>query len=300
MSELPWPFVGSVALAERVIAERAMRKWYEPVYPDVYVPRGIELTARQRGHAAWLWSGGRGVVAGQSAAALLGAKWVDPLAPAELVAQNRRPPPLIVVHSDTLLPDEVVEVDGVVLTTPARTAFDIGRRTSRLLAVQRLDALANATDIKVADVERVVAHHKGARGIRYLRRILPLIDGGAESPQESRTRLVLVDAGLPAPETQIRVCNPFGDFIARLDMGYRELLVGIEYDGPQHWTDPAQRANDIDRDAELKAERWFIIRVSSDLLRHRPATVVSRVEEALRRRGWSPSVNLTTPHRRVA
>jgi hypothetical protein len=38
MAELPWPFVGSEALAARAIPERAMRTLYEPVYPDVYIP----------------------------------------------------------------------------------------------------------------------------------------------------------------------------------------------------------------------------------------------------------------------
>jgi Protein of unknown function (DUF559) len=197
-----------------------------------------------------------------------------PTAPAELVSDNRRPPPLIVVHSDMLLPAEVTIVGDIAVTTAARTAFDIGRRTSRLLAVQRLDALANATDLKIADVDALIADHKGARGIRRLGRILPLVDGGAESPQESRTRLVLIDAGLPAPETQIRVLNPYGDFVGRIDMGWREWLVGVEHDGRQHWTDSAQRAHDIDRDVEFRAEGWLILRVSNDLLRYRPATLV--------------------------
>ena len=236
MTELPWPFLGSEVLAARVIPERAMRSLYETVYPDVYVPWGAELSASQRAQAAWLWSRRRGVVAGQSAAALLGAKWVDPRRPAELVHDNRRPPPLVVVRSETLLPDEMIDIDGIAVTSPARTAFDIGRRTpARLLSVQRLDALANATDVKTVDIEAVIARHNGARGVVALRQVLPLIDGGAESPQETRTRLVLIDAGLPTPQTQIPIFNEFGDFVARVDMGYEEFRVAIEYDGAQHW-----------------------------------------------------------------
>lgn len=164
MDELPWPVLGSEVLAAKAIPERAMRQLYEPVYPGVYAPAGVELTARQRAHAAWLWSRRRAVVAGNSAAALLGAKWVNPALDAELVHANRKPPPRIVVHTDRLAPHETVAVDGVAVTTPARTAFDIGRRTpSRLQAVQRLDALANSTDVKVADVQAVIAEHTGAR-----------------------------------------------------------------------------------------------------------------------------------------
>ncbi len=93
MDELPWPVLGSEVLAAKAIPERAMRQLYEPVYPGVYAPAGVELTARQRAHAAWLWSRRRAVVAGNSAAALLGAKWVNPALDAELVHANRKPPP---------------------------------------------------------------------------------------------------------------------------------------------------------------------------------------------------------------
>jgi hypothetical protein len=226
-------FLGSEALAAKVMPERAMRSVCSAVYPGVYGPADIELTARERAQAAWLWSRRQAVIAGNSAAAVLGARWVDPALDADLIHGNRRPPAGIVVHSETLLPTEVVDVDGMPVTSPARTAFDVGRwTTSRLHAVQRLDALANATDIKTKEVQAVMAEHRGMRGLGRLRVVLPLVDGGAESPQETRTRLVLIDAGLPAPETQIRVCDEYGEFVARVDMGYRGLRVGIEYDGP--------------------------------------------------------------------
>ena len=289
MGELDWPFLGAEALACKAIPERAMRSLYEAVYPGVYVPWRVELTASQRARAAWLWSRRRAVVTGQSAAALLGAKWVDPLAPAELAYRNRRPPAQITVHTDRLLDAEVLAVDGISVTRPARTAFDIGRRTTtRLQALQRLDALTNATDIKPSDVEAVIAEHSGARSLLRLRRVLSLVDGGAESPQETRTRLALIDAGLPRPQTQIRVLDEYGDFVARIDMGYEDLRVGIEYDGPQHWTNREQRDRDIDRYTALLDVGWTIIRVSSELLRYRQGTFVARVVAAMQARGWRP------------
>ena len=304
IDELSWPFIGSHALAAKAIPERAMRKWYQPVYPDVYVPRGAELTAEQRARAAWLWSGGRAVLAGQSAAALLGAKWVDPLKPAEFVSANRRPPPLIVVHSDTLLPDEVTNLEGIAVTNAARTAFDIGRRTQRLLAVQRLDALANATDLKTTDVDAVIARHKGARGIRRLRRILSLVDGGSESPRESRTRFVLIDAGLPKPETQIRVSTSTGTSSAAStwagESGSSQSSTTVRSTGPILSSAVATSRDSL----ELADCGWIIVRVSNEMLRHLQGTLVARVVAALRSSGWSPdaapSVNLATLHRRVA
>lgn len=65
-------------------------------------------------------------------------------------------------------------------------------------------------------------------------------------------------------------------------MGYEEFKVGIEYDGMHHWTDPRQHRRDIDRLAELVARGWLIIRVSADMLRHRPEVITSRTCQALR------------------
>jgi very-short-patch-repair endonuclease len=164
-------------------------------------------------------------------------------------------------------------------STPARTAFDLGRRRGRTLAVVRVDALANATGLKAASVDALNQRHAGVRGLQQSREVVGLMDGGAESPQETRTRLVLVDAGLPRPQTQIVVDD------WRIDMGYDEFKVGIEYDGAQHWTDPRQHRRDIDRHAELLARGWRIVRVSADMLRYRRDVITGRTCMALRLAG---------------
>jgi hypothetical protein len=286
MSELPWPFIGAEALSNAVLPERALRKSYVQLYPGVLMPRGVDVSARQRAEAAWLWSKRRGVVAGQSAAAMLGTKWVDGRQPAELVHDNRKPPAGLIVRTETLAPGEALGIGALQVTTPARTAFDIGRHTvRRIQAIQRLDALANATSVTVEKVEAVALVHPGIRGLRRLRAVLPLVDGGAESPQETVARLALIDAGLPAPQTQLGIFGKYGEFIARVDMAYGDVKVAIEYDGPQHWTDPAVRQRDIDKGVELADLHWHVIRVSSDLLYHRRGTYVHRVSTALRERG---------------
>lgn len=285
MTELPWPFVGTEVVASGTLSERTLRRRFRPLYPNVYVPRDAAVTAPERARAAWLWSKRRGVVAGLSAAALHGARWIDADEPAELLHDNRRPPQGLVVRTECTLPAELAVVGGIPVTTPARTAFDLGRRLPRTVAVQRLDALANATGLKDVDVAEVMAAHPGARGLPRLRGVLPLMDGGAESPQETVARLALIDAGLPAPVTQFRVLDGYGQFVARLDMAYPEYRVGIEYDGPQHWTDPAVRQRDIDKMFTLNELDWIVIRASRDLLRYRRTTYVVRVEDALRSRG---------------
>ena len=147
--------------------------------------------------AAWLWAGKEAVVAGTSAAALLGAEWVDAQAPAELITYRRRPPPFIITRNETLQIGEATMIDGIPVTSAARTIFDLGRRPGLVTAAIRIDALMRAAGITAEDVGPLIASHRGARGMKQLRRVLALVDAGAESPQETRTRLVLIRAACP-------------------------------------------------------------------------------------------------------
>lgn len=280
------PFLGTEAVAAGLFTRRTLASRNVMLHQNVYLPREVELTAENRAIAAWLWSGRRATVAGLSAAALHGSKWIDAALPAELI----RPVPCkvngIVIHRDKLDEREACIVDGVAATTPARTAFDLGRRGTLTQAVMRLDALANATDLKPADIHDLLPRHRGARGLPQLRKAIDLMDGGAESPQETRTRLLLVASKLPRPETQIVVCDEFGNFVGRVDMGYRTWKVAIEYDGPQHWATSADHARTIERIADLEAQGWIVIRLSRDILRYRRSTFLARVRDAMRDRGW--------------
>ncbi|AFS13011.1 MULTISPECIES: endonuclease domain-containing protein [Mycobacterium] len=280
--EIPdWPFRGTDALAAGVITRHRLRTEFEMVHRNVYIRRGQLLTPVTRAVAAWLWSRRTATLAGLSAAALHRTKWIDDWLPAELNRAGRDKARGIIVHSDTLDDDEICTRDGMRLTTPARTAFDLGRRKGLTTAVIRLDALMHATDLKSADVELLADRHRGARGLVQLRTALTMVDGGAESPYETRTRLLLAGSGLPRPQTQIEVLNEWGAVLARIDMGWEEWKAGVEFDGAHHWTDPAQRARDIDRLAELEAQGWSIIRVSAEMLRYRPYVVVERARGAL-------------------
>ena len=272
------PFLGSQALKRGAVTRSQLRTRYRRIFRDVYIGREAELTAAAKARAAWLSTGA--TLAGLSAAAILGTKWIDRTAPAEIVRADRHGQPGIVVHSYALADDEVRTLGGMRLTTAVRTAFDIGRGPPALKAVPILDALLNATHTKPADVVILADRYPRARGARRLRTALELADGGAESPQETRVRLLLVGAGLPKPETQIE----FRDLRIRVDMGWRAWKVAVEYDGIQHFEDRNQRSWDIERLALLEAAGWTVIRVSAEML-SRPAVIVERVTKALRQRG---------------
>lgn len=286
MNQESLPFIGTEALAAGNVTRRTLVSRHRMVYRNVYLPQGIELTPERRAVAAWLWSQRNATAAGLSAAALHGTQWIDSALPAELIRQDTCDVDGIVIHRGRLRDDESCVVQGIPITTPARTAFDLGRRARFEAAIIRVDALAKATGLKPPDVEHLAADHRGARGIVQLRRVVALMDGGAESPQETRTRLLLIAAGFPRPRTQIVVVDDYGEFIGRVDMGWDEWKVCVEYDGPQHWDDSEQHARDIDRLADLASQGWLVIRVSRDLLRFRPHVFLGRVRDAMLTAGW--------------
>ncbi|WP_445167184.1 endonuclease domain-containing protein [Mycolicibacterium sp. Dal123E01] len=285
MQTIPWPFIAEEMLGAKTLTFRELRRFHAAVYPGVWTPRDVDLAAVDRARAAWLWSRRGGVLAGLSASAVLGAKWIESDAPAELVYNNRRPPALITVHTDRLLAGETQELLGLPITTPARTAFDLGRRLPLPAAVQRIDALIQATDVKVEEIDAIVARHRGVRGLKQLRKVLELVDGGSESPYETLTRIMLVRHGFPRPETQVRVCDECGFVIARLDMGWPQWRVGVDFDGAHHWTDPQQRTKDVERYARLPELGWTDIRVTSSMLHNNPQVLLDRVDRALTARG---------------
>ncbi|TPG31528.1 endonuclease domain-containing protein [Mycolicibacterium hodleri] len=282
--------VASEALASGALTRQQLRMGYVQLHRDIYAPRELGLTARDRALAAWLWSRREATLVGNSAAAMHGTKWISADEPAELARSRFTAATGIIVRSGTIAGDELCVRRGIPCTTAARTAYDIGRFMLPDKSIARIDALLNATGCLVGDVEEIAGRHSKARGIRRLRAALDLVDGGAESPQETRLRLIMVRGGLPRVATQIPVAGDRGRIVRRIDMGWPEWMVGVEYDGEQHWTNSRAYEDDIDRLEFLAAKRWLIVRVSSRHMRT-PNEVVRRARDALQSRGWSPRLH---------
>jgi hypothetical protein len=282
----PWKtfFVGSEALKSGAVTRYELRRWYRPIYPNVYVAQRRTISLRDHVVGAWLWSRRRAVIAGVAASALHGAHWVDDSIRVELIWNNGHPPRGLVVRNEQLRCEEIAVIEGIPVTNVTRTAFDLGRHLRRGSAVARLDALMRATGVTAADVWSLAERYSGARGVRRLRAALLLMDGGAQSPKETWLRLLLIDAGLPTPQTQIVVSN--GDFypLAYLDMGWEQFMVAVEYDGDQHRSDRRQYVKDIRRLKMLEDRGWIVVRVIAE---DHPNDIVGRVFAALRSRGFT-------------
>jgi hypothetical protein len=198
----------------------------------------------------------------------------------EMIWRNGRPPSGIVVRNERIDVDEIVEVGEMAVTSPARTALDLARHLPRDVAVRHLDALARATDVKAYEALSLAERHPRARGIRRGRVALDLMDPGSHSPKESWLRLVLVDAGLPAPRTQIRVSDGINE--AFIDMGYDEPMIGLDYDGAHHSGDRGQYVHDIGRAELIERKGWIDIHVVAE---HSRRFILHRVSDAFGRRG---------------
>ena len=262
------PFRGSEALAAGLVSYRRLHgPGYRRVFPDVYLDSAVPLDLVTRSRAAYLLVRDRyGVLAGYSAAALLGADCAPRDAPAEvMVPRYVRAFPMLRVSYGRPEPADVEVVSGCLVTTPERTAWDLARRLPLVEAVVAVDALAHQR-FDPADLLARRAKHPGARGCRRLDEVVGLSNPRAESPMETRLRLALIAGGLPVPEVQYEILDQDWRVVARVDLAYPDAKLAIEYDGAAHF-DARQRAHDLRRDNDLSRYGWHTTRVD-----HRQAT----------------------------
>lgn len=287
LSDVGEILVGTEAVAEGVVTRKELARWYRPFFPNVHALRGHELTLHDRATGAWLWSKRRAIVTGVAASAIHGAEWVDAGTTIELIYKHTHayPPAGIVTRSERIADDEMCWVDGIPVTTVARTALDIGRFQPRDQAIARLDALMRAAPFSIEEVLLLAKRYRGARGVKMLKEALPLVDGGAASPRETWLRLVYIDAGLPKPTTQIPIFDVDGTLLRTVAMGWEKHKVLSEYDGDQHRTNRPQYVKDMRVIPKIERLGFIVDRVIKE---DRKAAIVRRAWDAMVSRGWRP------------
>ena len=102
---------------------------------------------------------------------------------------------------------------------------------------------------------------------------------------ETRTRLLIVLAGLPEPDVNLILRAPDGSWRLRFDLWYRDIKLLIEYDGRHHSESTSQWERDIYRREELDQLGYRLVVVTSRGIHHDPERTLQRVREALRDRG---------------
>ena len=105
---------------------------------------------------------------------------------------------------------------------------------------------------------------------------------GAESPMETRLRLLLTRSGLPEP--RLNPAIRIGDQTLHPDLLYPQWRVAIEYEGEQHRTDERQWRHDIWRREVFEDAGWRQIRVTKDDILKEPEALLARVARILAKR----------------
>jgi hypothetical protein len=231
------PFRGTEALAAGLVTRAQLRgPRYRRVFPNVYARAELPDDLSTRSKAAYLLVRGQhGVLAGYSAALLLGADCAPSAAPAEvLVARNTRSHPGLTVYYGSPEPADLTYAADCRITGALRTAWDLSRRLPLVEAVVAVDALARHGHFPPA-----------------------------ESPMETRLRVGLVRAGLPAPHVQYRILDEYSFVLARVDLAYPDAKLALEYDGSTHFN--RRRADaDRQRDAILAGHGWQTLRLGAE------------------------------------
>jgi hypothetical protein len=272
-----WPIIGTEAIASGALTRGQLRWNYTALHPNVYVDKNYERTVTTNAYAAWLWTRRTGIIAGRAAAAVHGVQLVDDSTPIELIADHGRQRRGIVIREERIADDEIQTVGPFRVTTPVRTALDLGRRLPRDEAVTLLDRLAGATGVEYADVVALMDRYHGARGIPQARTALPLMDGGTRSPAETRLRLMFHDAGMPKPRTSILLDD--GRDRAVIGVGWDVPKVGVSFQDPGG-TDCYRLVQEIKHQEVVQRLGWVEIRVAA---LNQPRSILHRVREALRR-----------------
>lgn len=160
--------------------------------------------------------------------------------------------------SRDLRPEDWVVVDGLRVTTPLRTALDLGCHLHRRDALAAMDALARGHDLSRQDLRMLLPRFRRRRGVVQARELVELVDPRAESQPESWVREVLAGHQVPMPELQHWVTVD-GVPTYRLDLAWVRARIALEYDGEEFHTSAEDRARDERRRAWLREHGWHVI-----------------------------------------
>jgi hypothetical protein len=233
------------------------------------------------------------VVSHQSAAVLHGLPLWD--VALDRVHVTRRPPAwniagsLLFCHVARLRDDEIVEIDGVQVTSAVRTALDLARSLPHEAAVVALDAALHGRLLEHDTLRARLFDIAGTPGSRSATRAVAFADSRSESVGESRSRVILARWGLGPSALQFEVRTASGVLVGRTDFAWEDRGVLGEFDGRVKYgrlLRPGQEPGDAvfeekRREDAVRDEGWGVVRwVWSDLnVPHRFATRVRRTLE---------------------
>ena len=152
---------------------------------------------------------------------------------------------------------DLTVVNGVRMTTPLRTALDLGRQRWPEPALTALDALHRLGDFTLEELLSEVDRFRGMRWITTLRLVAPHTDGRSQSGGETVVRWRWKHLPVPPPEPQVEIRA--SGRVAFIDVGNDELRFGVEFQGLEWHTGEVNEAKDAERFGWLGEDADWII-----------------------------------------
>lgn len=175
---------------------------------------------------------------------------------------------------------DMEHVDGLPVTPLVRTLIECARTMPLDQAVAMMDFALHEERVAMSDL--TAGLRSGSTGAAKSRSVLALTDGRAESVGESRTRLILLDAGI-AVTPQVWIHNRLGEGFARVDLAVDGYRIAIEFHGKDKYTKDTKRAwrEKVRREA-IEDQGWVVIPVYWVHL-YTPGEIVARVRRVMQR-----------------
>lgn len=285
---LAGPFRAADARAAGLSYERLRSGRFVRIFHDVYVSTDLELTLELKCRAAAMVLPADTTYCGLTAARLYGLPVpgqdgrIHVAAPAEKPTAPRRRG--CAVHEVTLPGDHVQVHKGFSVVSPTWLFLELVATLDRTDRVVLGDALLHRNLTTPPAIEKLARGNPGRRGVRRAVDTLTLLEPRAESPMETRLRLIIADAGLPRPLVNADVYDDWGEWIARPDLLYPQARIAIEYEGAHHRTDAAQLSHDLERGDLLAQYGYLMLRYQARHVFREPYRIVDGVGYALARR----------------
>jgi predicted transcriptional regulator of viral defense system len=229
--------------------------------------------------AAVLACGEGSVLSHRTAAAACGLREGDPAKPDVTLAGSRgRRKPGIVAHTGRLAANDVTDVEGIPVTTVARTLLDLAE-VVRIRELRR--AVIRAEELRIFDlraVDEVLARANGRRGTKALLAVLDDLvgrPGGSKEELEALALDLIRASGLPLPAVNTLV----GDYEA--DLLWRDQRLVVELDSWKHHGTRAGFERDRRRDADLQLAGYRVLRLTWRQITREPDWAVARIRAFL-------------------
>jgi hypothetical protein len=287
------PTLAQIGVPPRSVTRLLERQQLIPIFPGVYRSRQWPFDDVQRMVAVCVRN--RAAMIGFTTAAREWAfRKIDDRDLHALVHHGRSPQlgGVIVHRCRRIDPVDVVErPDGLRLTSPPRTLFDIadmvGFKAASSITEQVIDS-GMCTIGTITDTVIRLAHpnRPGSRTMQQVLAARPAWSQALQSDLEFRVYDEIRRQRLPTPVAQCPVSMPSGR-IVHIDLGWPEFQVGLEVDHPAWHNGTVPRHRDIRRDRGAAVAGWFIPRVSQFEVDTGLAGAIAEVGVILRRRGWT-------------